>query len=152
MLKPRIEYRIIQILFIALGAAAIGIALMVFLLGEQAINVVQSIFDSITGRATTPQAITPTIDSELRFYSTLWFSYGVVLIWVARTMTHWIARAVFQRMRLVLYLAAIFFAGGVGRLLSHVLVGAPHPVFTMLMVIELVLPIIIGVLYLRLRN
>lgn len=152
MPKLRIEHRLIQVLFVALGVAAIGIALMIFLLGEQAVNVVQSIFDSITGQAARPETITPTIDSELRFYSTLWFSYGVLLIWVARTMAHWIARAIFQRMQLVLILAAIFFAGGVGRLLSHLLVGAPHPVFTILMVIELVYPILVGILYLRLRN
>jgi hypothetical protein len=152
MFKPRMEHRILQVLLFALGGAAIGIGLMVFLLGAQAVNVVQSVFDSITGRTASPQTITPTIDSEMRFYSTLWFSYGVLLIWVARTMAQWVARTVFQRMRIVLILAAIFFAGGIGRLLSHLLVGAPHPVFTVLMVIELVYPVVLGVLYLRLRS
>jgi len=38
--------------------------------------------------------------------------------------------------------AALLFAGGVGRAISYFAVGAPHPFFVLLMVIELVLPLV----------
>ena len=38
--------------------------------------------------------------------------------------------------------AALFFLGGIGRAISWLAVGAPHPFFLLLMVIELVLPLV----------
>jgi hypothetical protein len=140
----RAEYRILQFLLGALGAAAIGIGLMIFILGEQAVNVVANVYDTIVGQTVSPtQPISATIDSELRFYSTLWLSYGLLLVWVTR--------ALVKHIRLVPILAGVFFLGGVGRILSLVLIGAPHPVFIVLMAIEIVFPILVGVLYVRIR-
>jgi hypothetical protein len=145
MNEQRIEHRMMQGLLVALGLAAIGIGFMVFVLGEQAVNLVAGIFDSIRGQASTGgEIISPTIDSELRFYATFWFSYGVLLVWVAR--------AIDQRLEFVPILAGLFFAGGIGRVLSYVLVGAPHPIFTLLMIIELGLPILLAGLYLRVKR
>lgn len=72
------------------------------------------------------------VDSEMRFYSVLWFAYGALALWVSRSLS---ARLIWLRLMLL-----IFFIGGIGRLISHVSVGAPHPLFSVLMWIELLLP------------
>lgn len=139
------ERRILQFLLVALGLAAIIIGAMLYLLGQRFNYLSEMFFDALSAQSTSPeQPISPTVDSELRFYAVFWFSYGVLLIWVAR--------GVLQRLQLVPILAAIFFAAGVGRVLSLLLVGAPHPLFTVLMGIELTYPIILVGLYLRLRE
>jgi hypothetical protein len=80
------------------------------------------------------------MDSELRFYAALWAAYGVVVLRAARRLeTHF---------HEVPWLAATFFAGGVGRILSRLSVGAPHPFFTLLLVIEISLPVVITALWL----
>lgn len=83
------------------------------------------------------------MDSELRFYATLWGAYGVVLLRAARGLPRTLPQAP--------WLAAVFFSGGVGRLISLLTVGAPHPVFTLLMTIELTLPILMILLWLGAR-
>jgi hypothetical protein len=45
----------------------------------------------------------------------------------------------------------VFFVGGVGRAISCVQVGAPHPLFLNLMAIELIVPPIFLLLYVRAR-
>jgi hypothetical protein len=138
------ERRILQILLTALGLAAIAISLMIYLLGQAAVNLVAAGFDALTGQAAPEITISPTMDSEMRFYAVFWFTYGAVLIWVARGLS--------QRIQFVPLLAALFFAGGVGRVLSQLMVGPPHPAFTVLMAIELVLPVVFVGLYLRLKK
>jgi hypothetical protein len=44
---------------------------------------------------------------------------------------------------------ALFFAGGLARLVSYFNAGPPHTLFILLMVIELVLPIILFLAYRR---
>jgi Domain of unknown function (DUF4345) len=52
-----------------------------------------------------------------------------------------------RNIRYVPVFAILFFVGGIGRAISYATVGAPHPVFTLLMWIELVLPPILLVLW-----
>ncbi len=139
----RIEHRIMQVLMVALGMAAVGIGAMVFLMGVQFIQLTESAFNFAMGESlqADPATISPTIDNELRFYSIFWLSYGVLALWVARNML--------ARLRHVPILMGMFFIGGVGRALSHILIGAPHPAFTMLMSIELVTPVVMAILYAR---
>ena len=64
----------------------------------------------------------------------MFLAYGVALLWCARDV---------QRKRVyVNLLATVFFVGGIGRLLAVVLVGAPHPFYVALLVLELVLPVL----------
>jgi hypothetical protein len=58
--------------------------------------------------------------------------YGIVLLAVARDIS--------AKLRYVPTMALLFFVGRVGRGLSYMSVGAPHPVFTALMVVELPQP------------
>lgn len=145
MINRLTERRILQFLLVALGLAAIIIGAMLYLLGQRFNYLSELFFDALSVQSTSPeQPISPTVDSELRFYAVFWFSYGVLLIWVARGLLH--------RLQLVPILALIFFAAGVGRVLSLLLVGPPHPLFIVLMVIELTYPIILVGLYLRLKE
>jgi hypothetical protein len=50
------------------------------------------------------------------------------------------------------WLAGVFFLGGIGRLISWMAVGAPHPFFLSLMAAELGLPLILIFLWLRVRT
>ncbi len=126
----------------ALGLAAVAIGLSIFLLGADAtarasvnvLRVVMPVADDVIGLAE------PDADSELRFYAVFWIAYGITLIGTARNLLATLWR--------VPWLAGLFFAGGVGRVLSYLAVGAPHPLFLTLMVVELVLPaVFIGFWY-----
>ena len=79
-----------------------------------------------------------TVDSRERFYGVLFAAYGVAWIWAGR-------RAVVPR-TLVRALAAVMFLGGVARLLSIAVYGAPQWFQTVLLVVELVVPVVFVVL------
>ncbi len=73
-----------------------------------------------------------TVDSRERFYGAVFLGYGLAWIWAAR-------RSPIPA-RDVRRLTAIFFLGGLGRLLSMLVHGQPHSFQVMLTVIELALP------------
>jgi hypothetical protein len=75
------------------------------------------------------------MDNELRFYSALWGGYGIATLATARDLDAYL--------RFVPWLAVVFF--------SWVQVGAPHPLFLNLMAIELIVPPIFLLLYVRAR-
>lgn len=76
--------------------------------------------------------VNPTMDSEDRFFGTLFVGFGAALAWSSRDP---VARAgVFKSLLLV------FFLGGVARLISVAMVGLPNGLFIFLGVVELVLP------------
>jgi len=130
---------------IVLGASAITIALSILLVGAEATAATaEGVFNTVSRwRGPPGEHWPPTMDSELRFYAALWGAYGIVLLRAAWGVPRTLPQAP--------WLAAIFFAGGVGRVLSRVTVGAPHPFFTLLMVIELSLPVLITLLWLGAR-
>lgn len=143
MNELRIEHRIIQVMMAALGIAAVGIGTMVFLTGVQFIWLTEASFNFASGQSipVDPATISPTIDNEFRFYSIFWLSYGVLVLWVARN--------ILTQLRRVPILVGLFFIGGIGRALSLILVGAPHPAFIVLMIVELVTPVLMAILYTR---
>jgi hypothetical protein len=118
----------------ALGLAAVAIGLSIFLLGSEptarafvnVLRVVMPVAEDVRGLAEADA------DSELRFYAVFWIAYGIILIGTARNLLATLWR--------VPWLAGLFFAGGVGRVLSYLAIGAPHPLFVTLMVVELVSP------------
>jgi uncharacterized protein DUF4345 len=127
---------ILRVLLAVLGVAAIAICLSIVLLGPSwTVGFFEAQFDWLTGSPHPPTGPWPaTMDSELRFYAPFWGTYGLVLLTVGRDLPN--------KLRLVPPLAALFFVGGVGRASSYIFAGPPHPFFTLLMAIELILPVI----------
>jgi uncharacterized protein DUF4345 len=76
--------------------------------------------------------VNPTSDGEDRFYAGMFLRYGLALLWCSRDVQ--------RRRAYIKALAFAFLVGGIGRLLSLILVGAPHPFFIAMLVLELVLP------------
>ena len=136
----------LRISLLGLGLAAILIASSIFFFGASFTAAVsESTFDHFAGgRWPLTGTWPPTMDSELRFYAALWGAYGVVLLRAANNLR--------ARLAEIPCLASVFFAGGVGRILSQLSVGAPHPVFTLLLVVEIGLPIVIVGLWLGVRR
>jgi hypothetical protein len=91
----------------------------------------------ITGTALIPNggAAPASVDSELRFYAAWYAAAGVVLLRAARRLDSHGAT--------VRAVSAVFFLGGCARVLSIIVVGTPHPLFVVLMAIELAIPAIV---------
>jgi hypothetical protein len=77
--------------------------------------------------------VNATMDSEDRFYATLFVGFGLTLIWCAMNLN--VRRSAF------LWLLVIFFASGLSRIVSMTQAGFPHPLFTFLTAVELILPV-----------
>ena len=102
----------------AMGVACVLIGLEHLIIGPQAVP--------DTGD------LTATDDSQNRFFSAIFAGYGLAWVWAARQSP--IPREV------VRLLAAVFFAGGLARLLSVALHGWPHWFVIALTVVEFALP------------
>jgi hypothetical protein len=76
--------------------------------------------------------VNATMDSEDRFYATLFLGFGAALIWCARDLP--------RREPVFGALLSVFFLGGIARLISWAAVGSPGALFTFLGGLELVLP------------
>lgn len=120
-----------------LGVAAIGIGLSMLLLGSEATG--QFFAARINFFLSDPQELTgmssPNVDSELRFYAVFWVAYGFFVLRTANNLTN--------NLHFVPLLAGLFFVGGLGRVLSLVAVGQPHPLIIVLMVAELAMPLLL---------
>jgi hypothetical protein len=113
--------RALQVLLALFGASDIGISLLHVIVGPAAIP------GSIPVNAT--------MDSEDRFYATLFGAYGVALLWCVKDIE--------RKSRVVYFLALTFFVGGLARLVSIAAVGLPSGFFITMTAVELLLPVII---------
>jgi Domain of unknown function (DUF4345) len=119
--------RALQVFSGLFGITAIFIALSHVVLGPPAIP------GSIPVNAT--------MDSEDRFYATLFAAYGAALIWCIRDIE--------KKSRTVYFLAATFFAGGLARLISIAFVGPPNGFFIAMTVLELTIPAFMAIMQRR---
>lgn len=78
--------------------------------------------------------VNATIDSDLRFYALLFTAYGLVFVWCARDIS--------ERAGIANILGAIFFAGGLARLLAWAVSGAPNWFYIAMVPVELVIPLV----------
>lgn len=76
--------------------------------------------------------VNATMDSEDRFYAVFFLAYGAAVLWCLRDWR--------SKRREIRLLMAVFFIGGLARLVSIAVVGLPHPFFVAMAIIELVLP------------
>lgn len=124
----------LRIAFSLLGLAALVIGGMDFVMGPEAtggafaalLRLVAPGTPDLTGLSGAD------IDNEMRFYSVLWMAYGAVALWVARALP--------ERIALLRLMLGVFCMGGIGRVISYFAVGTPHPLFLLLMWIEIALP------------
>lgn len=129
--------QLLRVALFMLGLSAICIALMIMVGGAQwtanTFTILVNLFADVPAQ---PAGLSDVnTDSELRFFSSLWLAFGALTVHASRSLP--------ERLGLAYGLAAVFFLGGVGRLLSFLSIGAPHMLFMVLMVIELTLPLII---------
>jgi Domain of unknown function (DUF4345) len=122
--------RALQVFSGLFGITAIFIALSHVVLGPPAIP------GSIPVNAT--------MDSEDRFYATLFAAYGAALIWCIRDIE--------KKSRTVYFLAATFFAGGLARLISIAFVGPPNGFFIAMTVLELTIPAFMAIMQRRISK
>jgi hypothetical protein len=78
--------------------------------------------------------VNATIDSDLRFYALLLVAYGLTFVWCAADIT--------QRRQVVNVLGAVFFAGGLARLLAWTVTGEPNWFYIGMIPVELVIPLV----------
>jgi Domain of unknown function (DUF4345) len=137
---------VLRVLLLVLGVSAVAICLSIVLLGPSfTAGFSEAQFDWLTGSkhpATGPWPAT--MDNEMRFYAPFWGAYGLVLLTVARDLP--------KKLGFVPPLSALFFVGGVGRAISWGMVGPPHPFFSLLMAIELILPVVFMALWFGARR
>jgi hypothetical protein len=79
--------------------------------------------------------VNATMDSEDRFYATLFLGFGAANIWCAQDLG--------TRAETFRALMLVFFIGGIARLLSALQVGLPSPLFVFLGSLELAIPPIV---------
>ncbi len=122
--------RSLQIFLGVFGATAILIATLHWVRGPAAIP------------GSVP--VNATMDSEDRFYATLFAAYGVAMLWCVRDIE--------RKSAVVYFLAITFFIGGVARLVSMAAVGMPDPFFIAMTVLELLIPIFMVCMQWRIAN
>lgn len=124
----------LRISFSLLGLAALVIGGMDFAVGPEATGGIFAALLRVIAPATPPLdgLSGANIDTEMRFYAVLWMAYGGVALWVVRALP--------ERIAILRLMLGVFWLGGVGRIISYFAVGAPHPLFVVLMWIEMVLP------------
>jgi len=76
--------------------------------------------------------VNATMDSEDRFYATLFIGFGVAIAWASRDLD--------RREKVFGALLLVFFLGGIARIVSAAMVGLPSGLFIFLGSLELILP------------
>jgi hypothetical protein len=88
--------------------------------------------------------VNATMDSEDRFYATLFAAYGFALLWCIKDIE--------RKSRVVYFLAVTFFVGGLARLVSVAAVGWPNTFFISMTSLELLIPIFMAVMQSRIAK
>ena len=123
--------RSLQVLLVVFGITAIAIASMHVVFGPSS---------AIPGSV----PVNATMDSEDRFYATLFAAYGAALLWCAKEVE--------RKSPTVCFLAITFFAGGLARLVSMAAVGLPNPSFVAMTALELLVPLLMVFMQVRVSS
>ncbi len=112
--------RVLQIWLLVFGVVCVGIAVAHLFFGTATI---------IGGGP-----VNATIDSDMRFYAVLFGAYGLTATWCARDVE--------RKATAINLLGAVFFVGGLARLLAWVATGEPNWFYVLMTPVELVIPIV----------
>jgi len=112
--------RVTEIWLIAFGLVCAGIGVSHLLFGTSTI---------IGGGS-----VNATIDSDMRFYALMFAAYGLVFVWCAVDIA--------DRGRVANILGALFFAGGLARLLAWAASGQPNWFYVVMIPVELIVPLV----------
>ena len=133
---------LLRLVLIAFGLTSMAIALSMGLFGPAPVG---DTFATLLGLAVPVEGLAnANVDSEMRFYSVYFAAFGAITVhtgWHLSTQQH-----------LVPWLALLFFASGTARGLSWLALGPPHPLFAILLAIELTLPIVLIILWRATRD
>lgn len=77
--------------------------------------------------------VSATMESDLRFYNVVFLAYGLAFIWAARDIP--------ARATAIQILGAVFFGGGLVRLLAWAVAGTPSWFYIAMIPVELIIPI-----------
>ena len=110
--------RLLRWFLVLFGLVCVGIALTHIAFGPAAIP------------GSVP--VNATMDSEDRFYASLFLGFGMAHVWAAQDLA--------ARRGVLLALQATFFVGGVARLISWIATGPPIALFQFLGGLELLIP------------
>ena len=121
---------ILKYVIFIFGITCIGISLLHILIGPSAIP------------GSVP--VNATMDSEDRFYATLFLGFGAALTWCGQDLRN--------RGAVLKVLLFVFFLGGVARAISALQVGLPNTFFQLMWVLELTLPPLLWIWYERTIN
>jgi len=88
--------------------------------------------------------VNATMDSEDRFYATLFVAYGAALLWCIK--------GIERKSMVVYFLALTFFVGGLARLVSMAAVGLPNTFFITMTALELLIPFFMAVMQSRIAK
>jgi len=113
--------RLLRRFLTAFGLVCVGIALTHIALGPA----------SIPGSV----PVNATMDSEDRFYASLFLGFGIAHVWAARDLA--------RRASVVLALQATFLVGGLARIVSLFAAGPPIALFVFLGALELLIPLLV---------
>ncbi len=78
--------------------------------------------------------VNATIDSDMRFYALLFAAFGAAFVWCAGNIT--------ERGRVANVLGAVFFLGGVARLVAWAATGQPNWFYVLMIPVELIIPLV----------
>lgn len=136
-------FQTLRLLLYIASILIIGVGISFYFLGPNA--TASLMLESLQIFLPNPEKITdmtaPNVDSELRFFAPFFVAYGVLVFLCAKHLrTH---------LYYVPHILVVFLIGGLGRALSYITVGEPHPLFVHLMIIEVGLPILLYFLYTR---
>ena len=113
--------RATQIVLAIAGIAVVGIALAHIVLGGAAV---------IGG-----SPLNATSDGEHRFFAAVFLCYGLALLWCVPDIA--------TKRTPIRLLALTFLAGGVARLISVIAVGPPNAFYSVMLVVEFLLPLVL---------
>ena len=119
-MRPYDMRKLLQVWLGVFGASAVGIGLLHVALGPSCIP------GSIPVNAT--------MDSEDRFYGSIFVAYGVAVLWCVRDVE--------KKAEVVQFLAAALFLGGLARIVSWLTAGPPHAFFVAMIPVELLQPLL----------